>query len=268
MGFKREKGGGEGRSIVDGIVRISYNRPKEGREGQRAIAGKGPHLARGRDEDGQPHQVLHDEEKGDEAHGAVLAEGVVVDLGHLPFFIARLGQKEHRRHIEKLLAWGNAVLLARSLLLLTIIRRKKRKKLTGCPNELPSTASTSWSMQAASTITITNPRPQHMPMEDRMPRGTAFAALDASSDMCTHESKAPMVQMGDSQASMNAQPVGQVVRFATLAKMNSPSLRWLALPTGSATMVARIRAIFCWELLGATDALLPGGQLREEGHEP
>lgn len=42
---------------------------------------------------------------------------------------------------------------------------------------------------------MTNPRPQHMPMELKIPRGTALAALLASSDMCTHESNAPIVQI-------------------------------------------------------------------------
>lgn len=83
-----------------------------------------------------------------------------------------------------------------------------------------------------------------MPMELRMPRGTALAALLASSDICTQESKAPMVHIGESQASIKAQPVGHVVRFSTSAKIKCPSLRWLALPTGSAMIVARIRARF------------------------
>lgn len=101
------------------------------------------------------------------------------------------------------------------------------------------------SIHAASTMTITNPRPQHIPIELRMPNGTAFAALLASSLMWTQLSKAPMVQIGDSHASMKAQPVGQVVRFSTVAKMKCPSLRLFAIPTGSAMIVERIRAIFC-----------------------
>lgn len=44
--------------------------------------------------------------------------------------------------------------------------------------------------------------------------GTALAAFTHSSDMWTQESNAPMVQMGESQESMKAQPVGQVVRFS------------------------------------------------------
>lgn len=60
-----------------------------------------------------------------------------------------------------------------------------------------------------------NPRAQHDPIDHKIPSGTARAACVASSLMCTQESKAPMVQIGDSQASMNAQPDGQVVRFST-----------------------------------------------------
>ncbi len=39
----------------------------------------------------------------------------------------------------------------------------------------------------------------------------------------TQESNPPMVQIGDSHASMNAHPVGQVVKFSTLEKMKAPS---------------------------------------------
>ena len=98
------------------------------------------------------------------------------------------------------------------------------------------------SMHAASTITSTKPSSQHMPIDDRMPSGTALAALDASSDMCTQESNAPMVQMGDSHASIKVQPLGHVVRLSSVAKMNLPSLRALLMPTGRAMMVAMQRA--------------------------
>jgi len=37
--------------------------------------------------------------------------------------------------------------------------------------------------------------------------------LAASSLICTHESKQLIVQIGESHASMKAQPEGQVVRF-------------------------------------------------------
>lgn len=84
-----------------------------------------------------------------------------------------------------------------------------------------------------------------MPMELRIPKGTALAALLASSDMCTHESKAPMVQMGDNHASMNVQPCGHVVKFSNWAKMKWPSLRSPARPMGSAMMVARMMIKFC-----------------------
>ena len=63
------------------------------------------------------------------------------------------------------------------------------------------------------------PKNQHEPMDMRMPKGTALVALAASSLMWTHESKAPMVQIGDSQLSMNAHPAGHVVRLAVSAKM-------------------------------------------------
>lgn len=84
-------------------------------------------------------------------------------------------------------------------------------------------------------------------MDERMPKGTALAALDASSDICTHESNAPIVQIGDSQASMKAHPVGHVVKFSTLAKMKWPLLRSPDLPIGSAMIVATMRARFYLE---------------------
>ncbi len=37
--------------------------------------------------------------------------------------------------------------------------------------------------------------------------------------MCTQESNAPIVQIGLSQESMKAQPVGQVVKFSDWAKI-------------------------------------------------
>lgn len=64
--------------------------------------------------------------------------------------------------------------------------------------------------------------------------------------MWTQESKAPIVQMGLSQESMNAHPVGQVVRFSVWAKMKCASLRSLerCFPTGRAIMVATMRMMF------------------------
>jgi len=74
-------------------------------------------------------------------------------------------------------------------------------------------------MHAAITIKITNPRTQQEPMDIMIPYGTALAAFDASSLICTQESKAPIVQIGESHASIKDQPVGQVVRFSSWAKI-------------------------------------------------
>lgn len=65
-------------------------------------------------------------------------------------------------------------------------------------------------MQAVRTIIIMKPRIQQAPVDIIMPRGTALDALFASSDMWTQESKPPIVQMGESQESMKAQPTGHV----------------------------------------------------------
>jgi hypothetical protein len=90
-------------------------------------------------------------------------------------------------------------------------------------------------------------------------------ALAASSDMCTQLSKAPIpflqrqktrsriirrdiaipiVQIGLSQLSINAHPVGQVVKFAVCAKINLPSFLLCRLPIGSAIIVAKISTKF------------------------
>jgi hypothetical protein len=63
----------------------------------------------------------------------------------------------------------------------------------------------------------------------------------------TQESNAPIVQIGDNQASMNAHPVGQPVIFSTVAKMKLPSFRFAAAPMGSAMIVAKMRARFYTE---------------------
>ena len=55
-------------------------------------------------------------------------------------------------------------------------------------------------------------------LETRLQRTTALVALAASSLMCTQESKAPIVHIGLSQASMKAHPVGHVVEFSVCAK--------------------------------------------------
>jgi hypothetical protein len=86
-------------------------------------------------------------------------------------------------------------------------------------------------IHAEITIKTRNPRSHEAPIAPIIPRGTALAALCAeealvfyvlmgvqmcvpSSDICTQESKSPMVQIGDIQANIKAQPVGQVVKFS------------------------------------------------------
>lgn len=140
----------------------TYNWPEKWGEWQRAITRESPCLPGRSNEDGNTHEVLHNKEKHNESHGTMLAESVVVNLGHLKHARMR-GQGQQIR-----LA---GVLLSRSDI------------LTGCPYELPSTLSISGFIQAASTMVMKKPRPQHMPIELRMPRGTALAALLASSDM-------------------------------------------------------------------------------------
>ena len=90
---------------------------------------------------------------------------------------------------------------------------------------------------AASSLTICV-SPVHL--EPGLAQGDGIA-MDV---LCTQESNAPMVQIGDSHASMNVQPVGHSVRFITSAKIKWPSLRLDARPTGRAMMVLRIRARF------------------------
>ena len=62
--------------------------------------------------------------------------------------------------------------------------------------------------------------------------------------MCTQESNPPIVQIGLNHDSIKAQPVGQVVRFSVSAKMYEPLLRFMALPTGRAITVAKMRIKF------------------------
>jgi hypothetical protein len=59
----------------------------------------------------------------------------------------------------------------------------------------------------------TKPRIKVEPVAIMMPYGTAMALFNASSLMCTQESKQLIVRMVESQVSINAQPVGQVVKF-------------------------------------------------------
>jgi hypothetical protein len=67
--------------------------------------------------------------------------------------------------------------------------------------------------KAIMTILRTKPRIRVEPVAVGVSCGSALAILDACSLMCTHESKFLIVQMGESQASMTAQPVDQVLRF-------------------------------------------------------
>ena len=89
----------------------------------------------------------------------------------------------------------------------------------GCPKLEERTESRLGLMHAASTIMMMKPKNQHDPIDIRIPKGTAFVALAASSLMCTQLSNEPIVQMGDSQLSMKAHPVGHVVRLPVSANM-------------------------------------------------
>ena len=53
-----------------------------------------------------------------------------------------------------------------------------------------------------------------------------------------------LTQIGLNQDSMNAQPVGQVVRLAVVAKIQVASFLSLALPIGKAIIVAKMRTKF------------------------
>jgi len=57
-------------------------------------------------------------------------------------------------------------------------------------------------MQATMTITQSQPRIPAQEIAPTIAAGTAFEALDASSEMCTQESKPPIDQTGESQASL------------------------------------------------------------------
>ena len=62
--------------------------------------------------------------------------------------------------------------------------------------------------------------------------------------LLTQLSKAPIVQIGESQLSIKAHPVGHVVRFAVSVKMKWPSLRRFLAPIGRAIIVATMRMKF------------------------
>lgn len=101
--------------------------------------------------------------------------------------------------------------------------------------------------QAANIELTKKPRIQQHPMDAIIPIGTALVGFLASSLMCTQESKAPIVQIGHSHDSINAQPVGHVVSFSerpktTLAELIGTSL--MRILTGKAITVATIKAKF------------------------
>jgi len=98
-------------------------------------------------------------------------------------------------------------------------------------------------MQAAMTMQRIHPKSQQEPMDIRIPYGTAFVALAASSDICTQLSKAPIVHIGESQLIMKLHPVGQVVKFSTCVKMYEALFRDFC-PTGRAMIVAKISMKF------------------------
>ena len=99
-------------------------------------------------------------------------------------------------------------------------------------------------MVAAMVMTRKNPNSQQLPMLMIMPYGTAFVAFAASSLICTQLSNDPIVQIGLSQLNINAHPVGHVVKFSVRPKIYPMEFLALAFPTGSAMIVATMRAKF------------------------
>jgi len=57
-------------------------------------------------------------------------------------------------------------------------------------------------MQATMTMTQSQPRTPAQEIAPTIAAGTAVEALEASSEMCTQESKPPIDQTGDSQATI------------------------------------------------------------------
>lgn len=91
------------------------------------------------------------------------------------------------------------------------------------------------------------PMIQQHPTEATVPAGTAFFGLLASSLICTQESNAPMVQIGQSQDSIKVQPVGHVIPSLAIwpntvpaELIGTPLIRIL---TGNAITVAIINAM-------------------------
>jgi hypothetical protein len=68
--------------------------------------------------------------------------------------------------------------------------------------------------------------------------------LESVSVDCLVVNRDLLTQIGLSQESMNAQPEGQVVRFAVVAKIHLASLRVLERPIGRAMIVAKISTKF------------------------
>ena len=73
----------------------------------------------------------------------------------------------------------------------------KKIAAMGCPMSLFNNASISVPMQKANAILTAHPRTPEIAMAPTIPQGTAVAALEASSLICTAESKEQMVQRGD-----------------------------------------------------------------------
>lgn len=110
-----------------------------------------------------------------------------------------------------------------------------------------SIASKSLPAHAARMAFKKKPMIQQHPTEATVPIGTAFFGLLASSLICTQESNAPIVQIGDIQDSINVQPIGHVIPSleiwpnTVLAELiGTPLIRIL---TGKAMTVAIINAM-------------------------
>jgi hypothetical protein len=69
-------------------------------------------------------------------------------------------------------------------------------------------------------------------------------ALMATSDSSGSEDSAKLTQIGLNHESMNAHPVGQVVRLAVVAKIHVASFLFLERPIGRAMIVAKMSTKF------------------------
>ena len=88
----------------------------------------------------------------------------------------------------------------------------------GCPKTVLAVLFTLGSITAAITLRIKNPKTHALPALKRIPLGTARAACIASSLICTHESKNPIAQIGERNASTKFHPIGQLLRLSTCVK--------------------------------------------------